>query len=461
MSTTSMQVAAHAVTEALRAVSGPIFAATWIEQRQARQLVVHVSSVAGRRQLKSTIVNVLKNIGVDNATVRFHATADLMSPRSLEGLITKIAAGEIAYDPTESLTRAKALVEASHAVRASLGERLRGLFYAPQLRTYYVTLEPSRVIAGDKVKVAELAGIEQAVIAAATSAFAGQELPAIRVGFGLPATSLVAVDHKSVAQSETGFARFVKRYWKPVTVAALFGLGATGAARADDPAVAAPNLKLTGQFGEVIDDYAWNVQGQFTAPLGERFGVAIEGGGGSIDGHEFYGAGGHLFTRNPDSYLLGLFGGYAEMGDFNIDVARVGAEAEIYLSAITISATAGYQFSSALGDGAFGSLDLRWYVTNNFYISAGGQIDDNDRKSVTAATEWQPGFAALPGLAFNARGAWGEDDYQSVMGGMTYYFGDDASLKDRHRKYDPDSALLQLFQSVQQEQQRLCTQYGC
>lgn len=456
-----MQATAHAVAEALRAVAGPVFAATWIERRQSKQLVVHVSSVAGRRQLKATIINVLNNIGVDHAAVRFHAAAALASPRSLEGLVAKLADGDIAYDPAQSLARAKALVAASHGVRASLGDKLRGLFYAPHLRTYYVTLEPSRVIAGDKVKVAELATIERAVIAAITSAFGADDAPAVRVGFGLPATSLVAVDQASVVGGETGFARFVKRYWKPVTVAALFGLGATGAARADDPAVAAPNLKISGQFGEIIDDYAWNVQGQFTAPLGERFGLAFEGGGGAIDGHEYYGVGGHLFTRNPDAYLLGVFGGYAEMGDFNIDIARVGAEAEFYLSAITLSATAGYQFSSALGDGAFGSLDIRWYVTNNFYISAGGQIDESERKSFTAATEWQPGFAALPGLAFNARGAWGDDDYRSVMGGMTYYFGDDASLIDRHRKYDPDSALLQLFNTVQQEQQRQCTQYGC
>ncbi len=458
---TTFGAAAHAVAEALRAVAGPVFAATWVERRHAKQLVVHVSSAPGRRQLKATIINVLKNIGVESAAVRFHAASALMSPRSLEALVEKLAPGEIAYDPTQALARAKALVVASHAVRASLGDKLRGLFYAPQLRTYYVTLEASRVIAGDKVKVAELAVIERAVIAAIAGAFGATEAPAVRVGFGLPATSLVAVDQQSVVRGDTGFVRFVKRYWKPMTVAALFGLGATGAARADDPAVAAPNLKISGQFGEVIDDYAWNVQGQFTAPLGERFGVAFEGGGGAIDGHDYYGAGGHLFTRNPDSYLLGVFGGYAESGEFDIDIARVGAEAEFYLDALTLSATAGYQFSSALGDGAFGSLDLRWYLTSNFYISAGGTIDESERKSFTAATEWQPGFAALPGLAFNARGVWGDDDYRSVMGGMTYYFGETASLKDRHRKYDPDSSLIQLFQTVQQEQQRLCAQYGC
>ncbi len=454
-----MSATAHAVAEALRTVEGPIFAATWGERRQAKELVVHVSSAAGKRQLKANIANALTRGGVDRFRIRFHAPAALMTPRSLEALVAKLGAHDIAYDPTQSLTRAKALVDASFAVRASLGERIRGLFYAPDLRTYFVTLEPSRVIAGDKVKVAELAAIERAVIGAVVAAF-GEESPAVRVGFGLPSASLVAVDQRSVVQAETAFVRLVRRYWKPVTVAALFGLGTAGAARADDPAVAAPNLKITGQFGEVIDDYSWNVQGQFTAPLGERFGLAFEGGGGEINGHEFYGAGGHLFTRNPDSYLLGVFGAYAEMPEFGIDVARVGAETEIYLSQLTLSATAGYQFSTALGDGAFGSIDLRWYVTNNFYISAGGQIDEQERKSISAATEWQPGFAALPGLAFNARGVWGDDDYQSVMGGLTYYFGEKASLKDRHRKYDPDSALLGLFQSVQQEQQRLCATYG-
>ena len=57
-------------------------------------------------------------------------------------------------------------------------------------------------------------------------------------------------------------------------------------------------------------------------------------------------------------------------------------------------------------------------------------------------------------------GVWGEDDYQSVMGGLTYYFGPAVSLKDRHRRYDPDSALFGLFQTVRQEQARLCSYYG-
>jgi hypothetical protein len=281
----------------------------------------------------------------------------------------------------------------------------------------------------------------------------------VRVGFGLPAASLVPVDQRSVMSWKARMGRAVGRYWKPVTIAALFGFGATTAARADDPAVAEPNLKVSGTFGEVIDEYTWQVQGQFTAPIGRSLGIAVEGGGGAHDGHDYYGAAGHLFMRDPDSYLIGVFGGYAESSDFGFDVARAGLEGEFYLDAITISATAGYQFSSALGDGAFGSIDLRWYVTKNFYVSGGGAIDD-ERAYGRVGAEWQPGFAALPGLAFNVQGVFGEDDYHSIMGGLTYYFGVPATLQDRHRKYDPDSALFGLFQSIQQEQAKLCSQYG-
>ncbi len=460
MSINSVPATDLQVADTLRSIAGPVFAAVWDQTKQKTELVVHASAGRGQRELRLNIVSALNSIGVAAVKVNFHAVSSLLSPKSLERLVSKFAGSKIVYDPTQSLSRAKALVEASHAVRSALGDRIRGLFYAPRLRTYYVTLESSRVVVGDKVKVSELASIERAVLASIGSAFSSEtaECPAVRVGFGLPAASLVPVDQKSVMGWNARVAGAVKRYWKPITVAALFGFGAT-AARADDPAVAEPNLKVTGSFGEVIDDYTWQVQGQFTAPIGQSLGIAIEGGGGAVDGHDYFGAAGHLFMRDPDSYLIGVFGGYTESSDFGIDATRVGAEGEYYFDALTISATAGYQFSSAIGDGAFGSIDIRWYVTNNFYLSGGGMIDD-DRAYGKAGAEWQPGFAALPGLAFNVNGVWGEDDYHSIMGGLTYYFGVPASLKDRHRKYDPDSALFGLFQSVQQEQARLCAAYG-
>jgi hypothetical protein len=457
MSVTDVQVA-----EALRSIAGPVFAAIWSDKRQTTELTVHASAVRGQRDLKINIINTLSNIGVEQVKVHFHAVSSLLSPRSLEKLVSKFASGRIVYDPTSSLTRACALVKASGAVREALGTHVRGLFYAPRVRTFYVSLESTRVATGEKLKVAELTRIEDAVLKAVGAAFAPQlsDCPAVRVGFGLPSAELVPVDQGSVMHWGRQALRAAMRYWKPLTVAALFGLGGAAAAKADEPAVSEPNLKVNSQFGTVIDDYSWQVQGQFTAPIGNDFGLQLEGGGGAVNGHDVYGVGGHVFTRDPDLYLLGLFGGYAQSVDYGLEAARAGAEAEFYLSDLTIMATAGYQFSDSTSlDGAFGSIDLRWYVTNNFHVTGGAMIE-KDKVYGRGGMEWQPGFMALPGLAFNANGIWGDDDYHSIMAGMTYYFGSPVNLKDRHRKQDPDSALYSLFQSVRQEQARICAAYG-
>jgi hypothetical protein len=197
-----------------------------------------------------------------------------------------------------------------------------------------------------------------------------------------------------------------------------------------------------------------------TAPLGESWGLQLEAGTAGVDDDSLFGTAAHIFTRDPDSYLLGLFAAYASEDDFDLDATRLGGEAEIYLSQVTLIAKAGYQFSDSLGDGGFGEIELRWYLSDNFALSGGANFDENNSTSRLGA-EWQPGFSALPGLAFRVDGVFGEDDYDSILGGLTYYFGTDASLKDRHRRQDPDTALFSLFQNVQQERDKLCAIYGC
>ena len=213
----------------------------------------------------------------------------------------------------------------ARAVLAAKEERLAIIGRSPAMQDVYRAI--ARVAAGEKVKVAELTRIEDAVLKAVGVAFAPQlgDCPAVRVGFGLPSAELVPVDQGSVMHWGRQTLRAALRYWKPLTVAALFGLGGAAAAKADD-AVSEANLKLGGQFGNVIDDYTWQVQGQFTAPVGQDFGLQLEGGGGAVNGHDYYGVGGHLFTRDPDLYLLGLFGAYTEAADLNVKAARAGAE---------------------------------------------------------------------------------------------------------------------------------------
>lgn len=457
MSTTSLEFNPNALSEALRAIAAPIFAAS----STGRNLTVHVAATPRRRAVKLEINEALAAAGAPRVKIRFHAQADLLAPRSLERLVMRFTGDEIVYDPTGSVARAKALVDAAHAARAVLGVKVDGLFYAPRLRTLFVALNAKHIAAGDKVKIGELAEIERNVVGALGRSFAGQlsDCPALRVGFGVPGIELVAVDQRSVAGFSTRAVHAVRRYWKPVAIAALFGFGANTAA-AKDPAVSQTNLKITGTGGQAENEGAWFANGILTAPLGNSWGFQLEGGAAGVGDEHVLGGAAHLFTRDPESYLLGLFAAYASESEFDVDATRLGAEAEIYLNQVSILVAAGYQFSDDIEETAFGDIELRWYITDNFAVSGGGSFQE-DNSIARLSAEWQPGFSALPGLAFRVDGAFGEDDYDSIMGGITYYFGANASLKDRHRRQDPGSALLGLLHSVQQEQERLCTVYGC
>src|SRR6185436_6880732 len=157
-----------------------------------------------------------------------------------------------------------------------------------------------------------LAEIERTVTSAMSAAFAADltDCPAVRVGFGLPAAHLVAVDAASVVHWSRRIVRAVRRLWKPLTLAALFGAGLTAGAQAREPAVSETNLKLSGSGGAADDDAAWQVGGALTAPLGQFTGVQLEAGAGGADDDTLWGAGFHLFTRDPDNYLIGLFAAY-------------------------------------------------------------------------------------------------------------------------------------------------------
>ncbi len=436
----------------------PVLAAIWQDSKAT--LNVHVGACASRAKAKAEILSALANAGVARVRVHFHTARDLTAPRSLERLVGHFGDGEIAYDPTEAISRAKALVTASHTVRTAIADAIGGIFFAPRTRTLFVTLAGKRFAGIDKFKVAELAAIERQIVEALTAAYAGRtaECPSVRVGFGVPNGALVPVDHGSVVAWSTQALRALRRYWKPVAIATMFGFGANAAAA--EPAVNPLNVKVTAAGTSTEGEGGWFFGGALTAPLGEAWGFQGEAGAFGNDGDTVYGVGGHIFTRDPSSYLLGVFAAYASEDVLDIDATRLGAEAEIYLNQLSILAKAGYQFSNVSTlEGGFADIELRWYISDDFALSAGGAFAENNEAARLGA-EWRPGFSALPGLAFRADASFGEGNTESYLGGLTYYFGADATLKDRHRKQDPDSALFSLFQAIQAEQIKLCAQYG-
>lgn len=454
-----------AIADALRAIPGPIFAATMREGHGPASVCVHAARDGSSRALTLRIKSALAPLVANRLSIRLHRPSKLLRAQSVEAFVATLSGERIVYDPTSSFLGADQLLETAKALRARLSRQVSGVYYAPLSRTVYIALDRMQVDGANAISLGSLARIESLVAEVLRTSYVNGSAgaPQFRVGFGLPDTRLVPIDRLSEQGFRARTTAALRRLWKPVTLAALVGLGGAQAAAASEPAVSEPNFKLRATSGEVIDDYSWEVEGAFTAPLGESFGVVIEAGGGAQDGNGYAGAAGHVFMRDPESFMLGVFGGYSEGTAFDVDATRIGGEFEFYLNQITLSGSAGYQFSQVLGDKGFGSFDIKWYVTRNFAIS-GGAFGDEDRTFGRGRLEWQPGFAALPGLAFNINGVWGEDDYQSIMGGLTYYFGTPVDLVDRHRRQDPESVLLGLMHSVQREQaeiaERLCTQYG-
>jgi hypothetical protein len=234
-----------------------------------------------------------------------------------------------------------------------------------------------------------------------------------------------------------------------LAAAAAFGLAAMPVL-AGEPAVSVLNFKVTAQAGDVEDEGAWLGLAQVTAPLGHAWGLQGEAGVFDFDGDTAWGLAGHAFTRDPAQYLVGAFGAYASSDAFDIDVGRIGIEGEYYLERITLAANTGYQFGdSFIDDTWFGEVAATWYADDDFGITGGAAFDD-EIVIGHFGLEWLVGRgSSLPGLALRGDIYMGDNEYDAVMGGITYYFGQDATLKDRHRKQDPDSALLDLLNSVE------------
>jgi hypothetical protein len=223
----------------------------------------------------------------------------------------------------------------------------------------------------------------------------------------------------------------------------LVALAAPAVAR--DPAVSAVNLKVTAEGGSIDDEGGWLGVAGLTAPLSSEWGVQAEAGAFGTDADTVWGLAGHLFKRDPDSYLAGLFVAYAHEDEFDFEATRVGGEVEFYLDRVTLIVKGGYQFNDLIDDTAFGEAEFNWYASDNFVLAAGVSAVE-DATLGHGGAEW---LLEGTGLALRADAYFGENDFDSFMGGITYYFGPDASLKDRHRRQDPDSALFDLFHAVE------------
>jgi len=275
----------------------------------------------------------------------------------------------------------------------------------------------------------------------------------------LPMRPLVAVDRASRRRRPVVVGSTL-RGWRAAAAALAATVGATSVAVAQAPAVYGLNGKIDARGGfthfeaQGVDGLAGFVTGAVSAPLGTSFGVQVDAAAGIADGTFYWGAGGHMFWRDPSKGLLGLFGQISEVHKGQL--YRAGVEGEYYLSNVTLGGHAGYEIGNDsrrvhIDDGVIAGVNLKFYATDNFMMKVGGGIEAKSWYG-RAGFEYQPGFAALPGLSIFADGGAGSDHLSYALAGIRLYFGANKSLIRRHREDDPD--LLPLTEVQKFERKR-------
>jgi hypothetical protein len=220
------------------------------------------------------------------------------------------------------------------------------------------------------------------------------------------------------------------------------------------PAVSAPNGKVELSAGWTdIDDLGDSelLRGglSFSFPVGDAFGIQADLAAVDALGDTLYGGNLHLFTRDPNSYLLGVTGG-AGFSD-NASLYYIGPEAELYLGNLSIEAWAGYLNADVDGasssDEFFAFGDIALYATDNLRLTVGAS-SIAEFETAHAGLEWQMGDIGLP-MSFTADARFGEDDFIALRAGVSFYFGaEDKSLIRRHREDDPRNRSLDIFSAA-------------
>ncbi len=410
-----------------------------------------VKSVASRRDHKALLAD-LKASGL-KATfkIRSHADRKIANATSLESLLARYEGTAFLHDPTGAFGRSAELLAFAETIRTSLGEKVAGIYWNTQRRTAFVVLNHTKFFTDKKVKTTDLAGAESAVRNAYRAVMPDNSslfVHALRIGFEIPAMSLVPVDAASVVASNS-FLSGLSKFAKAPAFAAMIGLGGAmvaGQAVAADPeaenpmmgsypAVSGLNFKIGIAGGLQDGGTYWDASAterdetptivgtaSVTTPILHSFGFQLDGLLGyinrdddvsdtssffsddEVDGEFVYGVGGHLFWRDPTKGLVGVTASYLEYeGDQDaydrffspdnklyapaLSISRVGVEAELYLEQFTIAAGAGYQYIDIKDNYTFGPNSD--FEEDGLY----GQLDiswyatDNLALSIGAATD--------------------------------------------------------------------------
>ena len=175
------------------------------EGMRGRKLTAYTATSVSDGKGRKDLLQHLRQSGIEaEFQVVAQPAGKLAKASSIEQLLGLYRGTDYVYDPTGGFTRSKALVEFSHLARATLQEKLNGIFWHSHDQSLYLLLNREHYFQDAKVKVADLSTTESLVQAAMKQACGETDigfLKSIKLGFDLPAVALLPVDKASFKES--------------------------------------------------------------------------------------------------------------------------------------------------------------------------------------------------------------------------------------------------------------------
>ena len=236
------------------------------------------------------------------------------------------------------------------------------------------------------------------------------------------------------------------------------------------PAVDGINGKIDGFGGSLANHGIYGSKGAISFPLGGPWGLQIDGTVGSYDQNFFGSIGGHLFWRNPQQGLLGIYADYTYLDQFGgAHVTQFAVEGEYYWQRWTLQGIAGVEFGNNASQTTiststvqpagivpgvtttntftegydvktrfFDQINLKYYLTDNWDAYVGHRYLGGKNALALGSEYALPLGNGIMGSAF-VEGRLGEDDFHGVWGGLQFHFGPTGkTLMARERQGDPN-----------------------
>jgi hypothetical protein len=222
------------------------------------------------------------------------------------------------------------------------------------------------------------------------------------------------------------------------------------------PAVDGFNAKFDGFGGEAAHRDFYGVNGSFSVPLGQQFGLQVDGLASSFRGDFLGGVATHAFWRNPSQGLFGFYGDYVHWNRLGgVNAYHFGAEGAVYLGRVTIEGILGVETGSTatatvggivetidIKSRFFDKIDVAYYFTDDVKAYIGHRYLGG-KHTLALGGEWAlptPVSAVRPTLFVEGR--LGRSESNSVWAGLRVYLGQrPKTLIRRHREDDPVNGL--------------------